>query len=456
MSRTPPGPDGEPVLGAGRQYADDPFAFLAACERSYGDVAGFDLGPFPTYLVSDPGAIERVLVSDADDFRKPRFGDDAIYDLLGDGLLLSNGDAWREGRDLATPAFRMSRLSGFADRIADHAAGAIADWEPGETRNVEIDMTDVTLDVILDLMMGVQLDDDRVETIREALEPVGARFEPNPLQFVAPDWAPLPGDREFREGVETLEAILDDIVAARRGTEGDAVIDDGPTDFLSILLRARDRGDQTDAQVRDELMTTLLAGHDTTALTLTYTWYLLSGDPEVERRLHEEVDAVLGGRDRPTMDDVGVLDYVERVIKEAMRLYPPVYVLFREPTTDVDLAGYTIPEGTTIALSQWAVHRSPRFWDDPEAFDPDRWTPERRAARPRFAYFPFGGGPRHCIGKHLAMLEAQSIVATTARRYRLAYAGDEPIDLRPSLTMHPQDGMPMRVIEREDAPPIDP
>jgi len=194
-------------------------------------------------------------------------------------------------------------------------------------------------------------------------------------------------------------------------------------------------------------MTMLLAGHDTTALTLTYTWFLLSEHPEAKRRVQEEIDEVVG-EERPGMDHVRELEYLEWVIQEAMRLYPPVYVMFREPTEDVTLSGYPIEQGMTLMLSQWGVHRSERFYDDPETFDPDRWKPERAKERPRFAYFPFGGGPRHCIGKHLAMLEAQLIVATTAQQYELEFIGETPLELMPSLTAHPRQEMSFRVGER--------
>jgi len=311
--------------------------------------------------------------------------------------------------------------------------------------NVERDMTEVTLAVIVDLMLGTDLNDRRVRTIRKALRPLGARFEPDPIRFAAPQWLPMPGDSEYRSAVETMEAVIDGIVAERRGTHGDPETDEGPDDLLSILLRAQDRGEQSDTQIRDEVMTMLLAGHDTTALTLTYAWYLLSQHPEAERRVHEEIDDVLGG-DRPTMADVRRLDYVERVIDEAMRLYPPVYTMFREPKEPVELGGYQIPEDAAVMLSQWAMHRSERHWDRPDAFDPDRWT--RKTDRPRFTYFPFGGGPRHCIGKHLAKLEAKLILARTAQQYRLEYLGDGGLDLLPSLTMHPRNGMPMRIHER--------
>ncbi|NEU57182.1 cytochrome P450 [Halorussus sp. MSC15.2] len=445
MSSSPPGPNGEPLFGSSRRYARDPFRFLSACEQAYGDVVRFDLGPLNTYLLTDPADVERVLVSEADRFRKPEFQDDALGDLLGKGLLLSEGQTWREQRDLASPAFRPGRLTGFADDIVAHNDDLLADWSDGAEINVELDMTEVTLAVIVDLMLGTDLDDRRVRTIREALEPLGARFEPDPVRFAAPQWLPMPGDGEYRNAVETMEDVIDDIVSERRGTHGDSPADEGPDDLLSILLRAQDRGEQSDRQIRDEVMTMLLAGHDTTALTLTYSWYLLSQHPDVERRVHDEIESVLGD-DPPTMADVRDLDFVEQVIDEAMRLYPPVYTMFREPKGSVELGGYRIPDDAAIMLSQWAMHRSERYWDAPDEFDPDRWT--RDVDRPRFAYFPFGGGPRHCIGKHLAKLEAKLILARTAQQYRLEYTREREPELRPTLTMHPRDGMPMRVHER--------
>ncbi len=451
MAGTPPGPAGEPVFGSSRRYADDPFRFLSALEAAYGDVARFEMGPTPMTVVCAPSAIERVLVAEADSFRKPEFQDDGVTDLLGDGLLLSEGETWERQRDLANPAFSMQRLADMADRITDHAEARTDAWTPGDVVDVEEAMTQVTLDVILDLMLGVELSRDRVADIQAALQPVGERFRPNPIRFATPSWVPMPGDREFDVAVGDLEAVLDDVLARREGTAGEGAgtsAGDPPMDLLSILLRARDRGEQSADQLRDELMTVLLAGHDTTALTLTYTWVLLSEHPGAAARVHEEVDEVLDG-DRPSMAHVREFDYLEWVIQEAMRLYPPVYTLFREPTEDVRLCGYEVPAGDPVMLPQWAVHRSERFYENPDRFEPERWRPERARERPRFAYFPFGGGPRHCIGKHLAMLEAKLIVAHVASTYRLDYLGETPVDLFPSLTAHPAADVLMRVEERE-------
>ena len=447
MRTTPPGPKGEAVFGNSRQYADDPFEFVTACAEAYGDVVHFDLGPLETYMVTDPETIGEILVDDDAKYAKPDFQDDALGDLLGDGLLLSEGEAWRSQRQLANPAFDPRRLQGMVGTMGDYTEALLAGWTDGAVRDVQVDMTEVTLRIICEAMLGVGLDDDRIETIRESLEPLGARFEPDPLRFLLPDWVPTRENRNYQAALDTMEATVDGIVAERRGTQGTGA-DEPPTDLLSILLRAQERGRQTDEQIRDEVMTILLAGHDTTALTLTYAWYLLSEHPEAEAELQAEVDRVLPDGRSPTASEVGELDYTERVLKESMRLYPPVYVMFREPKADVRVGGYRIPEGAAVMLPQWVVHRSSDHWTDPETFDPDRWTADRARDRSRFAYFPFGGGPRHCIGKHLALLEGRVITATVAANYELDYARDEPFDLRGSLTMHPQQPMSMRLTER--------
>ena len=446
MRATPPGPKGEAVFGNSRQYADDPFEFVTACAEAYGDVVHFDLGPLETYMVTDPAEIGRILVADDEKFAKPDFQDDALGDLLGDGLLLSEGPTWQKQRQLANPAFDPRRLQGMVDTMGEYTEALLAGWEAGEVRDVQVDMTEVTLRIICEAMLGVGLDDGRIETVRESLEPLGARFEPDPLKFLLPDWVPTRENREYEAALGTMEELIDELVADRRGTQGHG--EDAPADLLSILLRAQERGEQSQQQIRDEVMTILLAGHDTTALTLTYAWYLLSQHPEAEAKLTAEVDEVLPDGRAPTMAQVRDLNYTERVLQESMRLYPPVYVMFREPKVDVKIGDYRVPEGAAVMLPQWVVHRSERYWENPTEFDPDRFTLERSRDRPRFAYFPFGGGPRHCIGKHLALLEGRVITATVAANYDLDYNRDEPFDLRGSLTMHPQQPMSMQVTKR--------
>ncbi len=438
MQTTPPGPRGEPLFGSGRQYSADPLRFVEDIERAYNGIAAFNMGPMETYFVAEPSAIEQILVSDADSYRKPDFQSDTLGDLLGDGLLLSEGDTWQQQRQLANPAFTMGRLAAFDDRIANHTEELLDRWAAGETRDMELEMTRVTIDVIADLMLGTELNERQLSHLRENLEPIGKQFEPDPVRFALPPWVPLPGDRAYQSAVSAVDDVVDEIIEQRRGTEGD---EDGPMDLLSILLRAQDRGEQSAKQLRDEVVTMLLAGHDTTALTLVFTWYLLSENPEKRERVYEEVDELDG---QPTIDDVQDFEYIEWTINEAMRLYPPVYALFREATEDVELLDYDVPEESMIMLSQWAVHRSPEYWDDPDEFRPERWADTDQT---RFSYFPFGGGPRHCIGKNLAKLEAQIILAMVAEKYELDYTGPE-LELRPTLTLHPKDGMKMEISER--------
>lgn len=448
-SGRPPGPKGVPLLGNTPDYAADPFAFLTAVGEAYGDVARFDLGPLETYMLANPDDVEGVLVRDAPKYRKPEFTGEAMGDLLGDGLLLAEGERWERQRELARPAFNMSRVIGLDETMVEHAERTIDDWADGEVRDVEGEMARLTVRIIVDAMFGTEIEDDVVRTVQENLEPLGRRFEPEPRRVLVPDWAPTRENREYQAAIAELESVVDDLLERRLGTQyGNAGGDGGPPDdLLSILLRARDRGEQTDEQLRDELVTMLLAGHDTTALALTYTWYLLGEHPDVEERVHAELDETLGAG-APTAAYVRELEYLDRVLSESLRLYPPVYAMFREPKVDVRLGGYRIPADSAVMLPQWVIHRSDRWYDDPLAFDPDRWQSPRSDARPRFAYFPFGGGPRACIGRQFSLLEAKLILATVARRFRLRRVDDGPLRLRGSLTMHPRDGMEMELQAR--------
>jgi len=464
MSVTPPGPLGDPLFGNGRQFADDPFGFLRACADSYGDVVRLDLGPRETYLLTNPADVERVLVADAERYRKPQFGDDAMDTLLGDGLLMSDGDTWQRQRKLANPSFHNRRIGALDGTMVEHTESQLADWRDGEVVDIQLEVARLTVKIIVSAMFGADITDEEVKTVQENLEPLGARFEPDPRRFLIPNWVPTRENREFDAAIDTLESVIDGIVDRRRGTERDPSVDpagsegvavpgpagdgdgDLPMDLLSVLLRARDRGEQTDENLRDELVTMLLAGHDTTALALTYTFYLLSNHPEARREVEREAEAATADGP-PTAADVRDMAYTERVLNESMRLYPPVYTLFREPKLDVKLGGYRIPEGSALMVSQWVVHRSERWYDNPDTFDPDRWAPQRRSERPRFAFFPFGGGPRHCIGKAFSLLEAKIILAEICSRYELGYEGPD-LSLRGSLTMHPNHPVPMRIRER--------
>jgi cytochrome P450 len=416
---------------------------MTAVGRAYGDVARFELAGRETFMLTNPDDIEQVLVAGERQFAKPVFGDDAVEDLLGTGLLLSEGTFWRQQRKRAQPAFDPRRVAGLADRMVAHTEQHVADWGDGDVVDVREELAQLTVKIIVDAMFDAELDDATTERVQTALEPLGARFEPDARRFLVPNWVPTRENRAFHDAVGTLEAVLDDVVAERRaaGVEAD------DQDLLAIMLRATEASEIDDRVLRDELMTMLLAGHDTTALALTYTLYLLDEHPDARDRLTTELDDVLEGRS-PTASDVRELAFASRVLDEAMRLYPPVYVMFRQPKTDVKLGGYRVPEGSLVMLPQWVVHRDPRYYDDPEVFDPDRWTPERRRQRPTYAFFPFGGGPRICIGKQFSLLEARLILGVLLQRFDLHRTSDEPLALRPTLTMHPRDPVEMELRAR--------
>lgn len=449
MNTQPPGPPEPPVVGSTFDYARDPFRFMDAVRRAYRDIAKFQLGPLDTYILMNPDDVETVLMNDEAEFRKADFQDDALTGLLGDGLLLSTGDYWEQQRAIAQPAFNMGRIAGLVEMMGEKTASSLDEWPVEEPYNVQLPLARLTVDVIVNAMFGVDPDEETVYEVQDNLEPLGERFEPDPVRFLTPPWVPTPGNRDYNESLATLEGIVEDLIDERR--RGDDGRDGGLAgeDFLSRLLRAEAAGDQTTEQVRNEMMTMLLAGHDTTALTLTYAFHQIGQRPDVLERLHEEVDAVLDEGEAPGMSDLRDLSYTEQVLKETMRVLPPVYTLFRQPNVDVRLSGYRVPADSLLMVPQWVLHRHPDYWEDPETFDPGRWTPERVRERHPYAYFPFGAGPRSCIGRQFSLVEAKIITSMVLRRFSPELVSDADLELRPSLTMHPRDPVEVVLHDRE-------
>lgn len=441
---SPPGPNGMPVVGSTPRFLSDQLRFLTSCREAYGDITSFNLGPDSAYLLSHPKEIKQILVTDADTYRKPNFSS-PLGDVIGDGLLLhEGGEAWWERRRRSQPAYSMRKF------MEEQQIGAaktytkdlIDNWEAGEAVTVQEDMVRVAIRVIADALFGIRFSENTVDTVAQQLEPLGTEFEPDIARAVLPDWVPTPTSREFQGAHANLRSFMSEIVQERRhelaGGTHDDTASGPPTDVLSIMVRATQNEEIDDELLIQELLTVLLAGTDTTALALTYTWYLLAQHPDIEDKLHEEVDSVLDGSP-PTADDLQELEYTERVLSEAMRLYPPVYLMVREPQEPVELAGYQIPSGSTVMLSQWTVHRDPRWYDDPETFDPDRWTNERTNERPKHSYFPFGAGPRQCIGKPVARPEMKLVLSTIAQHYRLENPQPNSLEFEPVVTLHPAD-----------------
>ena len=461
----PPEPDGAPILGHTLRYAREQGAlFERAAEL--GDVVGLRvLGMGRLYLLTDPDDIEDVLVRGQGTFVKPSFTKDQLGELLGNGLVLSEGEFWQRQRGLLQPAFYRDRIESYAQYMTDHAAETAESWVDGRTYDVEDEMKRLTLRIFVDAMFGTTVDYER-SGIRSVVADLQEPAKPN-KQIIAqtvPKWVPIPMWRKYLAGVAFFEDLIAEMIAEKRAGTGDAGraddADDAnqPADLLSMLLAARDEGGEgmTDEQVRDELMTMLFAGHETTALALTYAWYLLGTNPETARKLRAELDSVVDGTPGPS--NLPDLDYTEAVIKEAMRVYPPVPMVPREPTTDVAISGYRVPAGSMVVCSQLVAHRDERWWDDPEAFRPERWlndgeappesrrgerrSREQKPDRPEYAYFPFGGGPRRCIGAEFAMVEAKLILATLAREWDVELVSEEP----PNPTVGPTL-LPMNDIE---------
>ena len=423
----------------------DRIAFLAALAEQYGDIARVSLGPETIYLFNHPDLVRDVLVTNHRNFHKGR-GLERAKMLLGEGLLTSEGEFHLRQRRLAQPAFHRQRIAAYGATMASYAARRRDQWRAGQVIDAHQEMMALTLAIV-----GKTLFDADVEhEAREIGEALTTTFESFNFGFYLPfgellQRLPLPATLRFRKARARLDATIYRLIGERRQSG----VDHG--DLLSMLLLAQDTegdgGRMTDLQLRDEAMTIFLAGHETTANALTWTWYLLSRHPEVEARFHAEVDAALGGR-MPTVDDMPRLPYTRMVLTESMRLYPPAWIVGRRALGPFEARGYAIPARSLVLLCQYLVHRDARWFPDPTRFDPDRWTPERQAERPRFSYFPFGGGPRVCIGEQFAWMEGVLLLATIAQRWRLRLVPDQPIALQPIITLRPKDGMKMVVGNR--------
>lgn len=362
--------------------------------------------------------------------------------ILGEGLLTSEGDLHLRQRRLMQPLFHRRTIAAYGEEMVACAERLQERWRDGERRDLHPEMTRLTLAVIGQTLFASDVEGEAGE-IGVALTDAMDSLQRFMLPFYgAVERLPLPTARRLRASRRRLDETIARLIAERRVRPGDR-------DLLSLLLASRDEHGHpmTDGQVRDEAMTIFLAGHETTAVTLTWTWMLLAGDPAVERRLHAELEDVVGDR-LPMVDDLERLPYMERVLRESLRLYPPAWLIGRRALVDVELGGYSIPAGSIVILSPWVTQRDARFFAEPLRFDPDRWTADADAARPRFTYFPFGGGIRRCIGESFALMEAKLLLATIARRWRFRLDSDQSVDVLPRITLRPRNGMHMRLLSR--------
>lgn len=439
-----------PIVGNLPSYLRNPLAFLKRM-AGLGDVVDVGVPGAPLVLVSHPDLIDEVLVKKSKDFVKDRFLRD-FKGVVGEGLLTSEGDFWKRQRRLAQPAFHRERLGGYADTMVECTAAAIDRWRDGEERDLHADMMRLTLEIVGRTLFGAELHDDAA-LIGDALEGILQRYAV-PLALLVPGWdrLPTPGNKRFRRSVADVDAIVRRLVRGRLSGRTPDTQPQKHDDLLSMLIEARDddgRG-MTEEQLRDEALTLILAGHETTAIALSWTFVQLSRHPEVQARLGAELDEVLGGR-LPRFDDYPKLVYAERVIQESMRLCPPAWSIGREPVRDVTIGDYEIAKGTQVWMAQWTMHRDARYWPRPEQFDPDRWKDGLAKSLHKFVYFPFGGGPRVCIGNQFAMVESVLLLATIAQKFRWKLTlGRDPTPL-PQITLRPKEGVPAR-LERRKGP----
>lgn len=446
--KLPPGPRGYPLLGVLPKFARNPLQFLTSLAREYGEIAFLAWGSRPTYFIHHPDFFKYVLQENNRNYRR-----DARVEqfkiLVGEGLVTSTGDLWLRQRRIMQPAFHRQQLEGLATYMTEIADGYVAHWQAAAERGTALDMAEemmrLTRDIVVKTLFGAvvrEKQDEITQAVITALDYMNKMGLS--LIKVPPHW-PTARNRRFNQARELLDQVIYEIIDE---CDRDP---DGQPHVLSMLLNARDEetgGRMDRRQMRDEAMTLFLAGHETTAVLMVWSWYALASNPDVERQLHEELDEVLGGR-TPTFDDLPRLAYTRMLIDETLRLYPPTFIMAREANTDDEIGGYTIPADAGILLSPYLMHRDAEYWENPEQFDPLRFLPERSLDRPRFAYVPFGGGPRMCIGNSFALMEAQLILATVAQRYRFEVAPGWKVELQTGLTLRPRGGLPMMLRQRD-------
>jgi cytochrome P450 len=442
--KLPPGPKGLPLFGSVFEPRGDTIGYLTKCAREYGDIVFFRFLGVPACFVNRPDYIESVLVTQNNNFVKSK-DYRAMRRVLGNGLLLSEGGFWRRQRKLIQPAFHQERIAAYAEIMVGYTQRMLATWSDGQTLDIHEAMMRLTLGIVAKTLFDADVSHE-AEDVDAALAVLMGKFLPQAgLALLLPTWVPLPTSQLLKRAVGRLDKVIYGIIEQRRA--GGQM----SGDLLSAFLQVQDDEGvgMTDRQLHDEIMTLFLAGHETTANVLSWTWFLLGQNPEVEEKLFEELGRVLGGR-LPTPADLPRLLYTDTVLRESMRLYPPVWVIGRRALAPFRLGEYELPADTNVLISQLILHKDARYFPDPERFDPDRWNASdpRGAALPRFSYFPFGGGPRVCIGAGFGMMEAVLLLATIAQQFRIQIAAGQNVKIQPTVTLRPRNGIPATLRRR--------
>ena len=438
----PPGPKGTLIGGNIHQFRACLLDFLLETARDYGPLTSFRIGPRRVFLASAPDLIEQVLITDAKHYIK-HFGARAYKPVLGNGLVTSEGEYWHRQRKLIQPVFLKARVQSYAPIMGELTERMLDSWTSGKTVLINDEFGTLTSRIALKTLFDLNHDGDRErfnETLRLSFDLMSARLR---RIFKLPLWMPTPETLCLKRSISELERKVEGFIAAARARQ------DMGDDLLSRLMLAQheDGTRMSDRQLRDEVMTLYLAGHETTSLTLSWTWYLLAQHQRVEEKLVSEWQQVLGGR-TPTVDQLQQLPYTAAVIAESMRLLPPVYAIGREAIGDLELGGYRVRRGYTVLMSQWVNHRDPEYFPEPEQFRPERWENGLAKRLPKFAYYPFGGGQRMCIGSTFASIETPIVLATVGQRYRFTVDSDADIGIKPQITLEPANGIPATLWRR--------
>jgi cytochrome P450 len=438
----PPGPRNLPLVGAALLFQKAPLQRFHGLLRQYGDIVYYRVGTRDLYLIGHPDDIQSVLVGDHQAYMKDELTHELSY-FIGRGLVTSEGNFWKRQRKLAAPKFQRRHIERFADTFVARTLVLLDDLDAGP-RDVHVDMMELALDIVLHTLFGAATVPDKA-AVGRIVEGLMTEFQQVALSWrrLLPGFMNRDSMARLDEGRQALDEIIYGIIRERRDRDHDG------DELLGRLLAATDdEGAQmTDVQLRDEVATLFLAGHETTALALSYALLLVARHPHVQLRLREEVDRVLGSRNG-TMADVAQLRFTDAVVRESMRLYPPVYAIGREALEDCEIGGFVVPRGAQVLIPQFAVHRDPRWFAEPETFLPERWLDGLAERLPRFAYFPFGGGARVCVGNHFAMLEAVLVLATLVQHLELRAEPDFRVELSPSVTLRPRGGVRLNVERR--------
>jgi cytochrome P450 len=442
--RYPPGPSGLPVIGNLLALGKNPLRFFAALAGEYGDFVSLNLAGWRALFVNNLPAIEKILVEQHRSYTKHKFFWRHVTAVFGNGLLTSEGDLWQRQRRLAAPAFAGRQLLAYDEAMVALTHQMLGGWKDGEVIDIHPAMMGLTLRIAAKTLFDSEVERD-IHDMDHAMDDltveIASRYK---RPILIPDAFPLPGHLKYQRAIRTVERVVSSMIAERRASGLEH-----RNDFLSRLMAARDEAGKplSDSLLRDEAITLLLAGHETTALALSWTWFLLGQHSGTQARMAAEIEDVLGGR-AATADDLPNLKFTESVVMEAMRLYPPAWAIGRESLQPFELGAYSFPTGTTVFIVPWVLHRDPRYFEQPETFRPERWMGDLERELPRFAYMPFGGGPRICIGQRFAMMEAVLVLATMAQRFSMEGLPDRKVTPFPSITLRPQGGVWLKLSER--------